>query len=84
MPAARLPNVTDDVLPVVVTLPGLRINVHEPAGRPLNPTEPVAVEQDGWVMVPIAGAAGKAGAAAITTLFETVDVQPKELVMVNV
>ena len=33
--------------------------VHEPeAGRPLKTTDPVGVEQVGWVMVPTTGAVG--------------------------
>ena len=34
-------------LPLVVTLPGLRVNVQLPAGNPLRSTEPVGVWQLG-------------------------------------
>ena len=46
-------------VPVVVIAPGERVRVQVPAaGRPLRTTLPVATEQVGWVMVPIAGANG--------------------------
>ena len=48
-------------VPVVVTAPGLRVNVHVPVeGSPLNTTLPVATVQVGWVIVPTVGAAGMA------------------------
>ena len=48
-------------VPVVVTAPGLRVNVHVPVeGSPLNITLPVATVLVGWVIVPTVGAAGMA------------------------
>ena len=47
VPAVSPLTVVDDVLPVVVIPPGLRISVQVPAGKPLNVTEPVASEQVG-------------------------------------
>ena len=44
------------LVPVPLIAPGLI--VHVPVGSPLNTTLPVAVEQVGWVMVPVVGAAG--------------------------
>ena len=72
-------------VPVVVLPPGILVNVQVPeAGKPFNTTEPVGVLQLGWVIVPTAGAAGKAGAALITTLFEGTETQPTSLVTVKV
>ena len=72
-------------VPVVVLPPGILVNVQVPeAGKPFNTTEPVGVLQLGWVIVPTAGAAGKAGAALIATLFEGTETQPTSLVTVKV
>ena len=57
--------------PVVVTLPGVRVNVQLPvAGKPLKLTLPVANAQVGWVMVPTVGAAG----GALTIIVEKLEV----------
>ena len=70
-------------VPVVVTAPGLRVNVHVPdAGNPLSATDPVATAQVGWVIVPTVGAAGVAGCALITTLADATEVHPAALVTV--
>jgi hypothetical protein len=54
-------------LPVVVTLPGLLINVHDPdEGNPLSTTDPVATVHVGWVMVPAVGAAGNEFTVTVT------------------
>ncbi len=71
------------LLPVVVTPPGLRVNVHDPDGNPLNNTEPVVAEQVGCVMVPTIGAEGIAGCALICTLPDAGEVQPSVLVTLN-
>lgn len=76
--------VVDAVLPVVVIPPGERVNVHEPDGKPLNSTEPVDTVQVGCVRVPTVGADGVAGCELITTLAVGADIQPAELVTVNV
>jgi hypothetical protein len=48
-------------VPVVVTDPGVLVNVHVPVdGRPLNTTLPVAKAHVGCVMVPTMGAVGLA------------------------
>ena len=57
VPAARPLTVVDEVLPVVVIPPGLRVSVQVPDGNPLSTTEPVATEQVGCVML-TAGAEG--------------------------
>ena len=44
------------LVPVPLIAPGLI--VHVPVGKPLKITLPVAVEQVGWVMVPVVGAEG--------------------------
>ena len=44
------------LVPVPLIAPGLM--VHVPVGRPLKITLPVAVEQVGWLMVPVVGAEG--------------------------
>jgi hypothetical protein len=70
-------------VPVVVTLSGLRINVHEPvAGKPLRMTLPVGVLHVGCVIVPIKGAVAGVGVGKIVKLVEAGDVQPKSLVTV--
>jgi hypothetical protein len=71
-------------VPVVVTAPGLRVNVHVPvAGKPLRSTLPVDTVQVGWVIVPTTGAVGVAGCVLITTFAEVVEVQVP-LLTVNV
>jgi hypothetical protein len=48
-------------VPVVITPPGLRVNVHVPVeGNPLNTTLPVGTKHVGWVLVPTTGAEGLA------------------------
>lgn len=68
------------LLPVPAIFPGLI--VQSPAGRPLSCTSPVATEQVGCVMVPIAGAAGVPGFAMTTASAEAGEVHPTELVTV--
>ena len=71
-------------VPVVVTPPGVRVNVHLPvAGNPSSLTLPVDTVHVGWVIVPTIGADGVAGCGLITTLEETVDVHPASLVTVK-
>jgi hypothetical protein len=60
--------------------PGLIIQF--PAGKPFNCMLPVATAQVGWVIAPIAGAAGVPGFAMITTLAEAGEEHPTELVTV--
>jgi len=69
--------VVEVVLPVVVTPPGERVNVHEPDGKPLNTTEPVANAHVGCVIVPTAGAV-IVGTALITTFDDTTEAHPAE------
>jgi hypothetical protein len=71
-------------LPLVLTLPGLRVTIHEPDGRELSATLPDATTHVGWVMLPIAGADGTGGGGLIVTLADDTEVQPGELVTVNV
>ena len=60
VPGARFEIVV--VVPVPATDPGLIIHVPV-AGRPFNSTLPVvAIQEEGWVIVPIIGAVGAAGA----------------------
>ena len=85
MAPAGIPlTVTLEVLPVVVTLPGVRVNVHEPEGKPLNTTEPVGTAQVGCVIVPTVGFDGVAGCELIMTLPDTVEVQPAAFLTLNV
>jgi hypothetical protein len=54
-------------VPLVVTVPGYRVNNHRPvAGNPLRTTLPVETEHVGAVIVPTTGAAGIIGCAVIT------------------
>ena len=69
---------------MVITPPGERVNVHDPDGKPLNTAEPVGTAQVGCVIVPTVGLDGAAGAALTTILLVDVEVQPAELVTVNV
>ena len=72
-------------MPVLVTEPGLRVNVHVPLeGKPLNATLPVAVAHVGCVIVLTAGALGVDGAELITTSPLANDTQPASFVTVNV
>ena len=70
-------------VPVLVTAPGLRVNVQVPeAGKPFKTTLPVATLQVGCVIVPTEGAVGVAGCVLITTLPEAVEVHPAAFVTV--
>ena len=60
--------------------PGLIVQL--PAGKSINITLPVAVEQVGCVIVPTIGADGVTGCAPITTLAEAGEVHPAALVTV--
>ena len=63
-------------VPVVVVPPGVLVSVQVPvAGKPFKTTLPVAREQFGLEIAPIAGAAGGAGFSLITTLAEAWEVQ---------
>ena len=84
MPAARPLIVTEAVLPVVVTLPGVRVNVHEPDGKLLSTTEPAGTVHVGWVIVPTVGLDGPEGNALITTLLDDAEIQPAAFLTVNV
>jgi len=71
-------------IPVLVTDPGLRVNVQLPTdGKPLNATLPVAKAQVGCVIVPTTGALGVEGAALITTSPLATDTQPAAFVTVK-
>jgi hypothetical protein len=71
-------------LPVLVTAPGILVNVHDPVdGNPLKTTLPVDIAHVGCVMVPITGAVGDDGWGLITALAEDTDVQPAALVTVK-
>ena len=62
MPVARPDIVVDNPFPVVVTLPGVLVNVHVPVqGKPLRVTLPVAKVHVGWRIAPTIGADGVAG-----------------------
>ena len=72
-------------VPLIVTLPGIRVRVHVPvAGRPLRATLPVDRAHVGWVMVPTTGAAGVSGCALITTLDDAAETQLRAFVTVKV
>jgi len=72
-------------VPLIVTLPGLRVRVHVPvAGRPLRATLPVDRAQVGWVMVPTTGAAGVSGWTLITTFADAAETQVSAFVTVKV
>ena len=84
MPAARPLKFAVVPDPVIVA-PLLAVTVQLPdAGSPLKATLPVAVAHVGCVIVPTVGAVGVAGWAFTTALPDAADVQPTELVTVNV
>jgi hypothetical protein len=62
-------------VPVVVTPPGILVNVQLPDdGKPLNVTLPVANTHVGCVIVPTTGALGVAGWALTVTLDDDAEV----------
>ena len=72
-------------VPVLVTPPGVRINVHVPDdGKLFNTTLPVAIVHVGCVMVPTVGAGGVGGWVVITTLADDDEIHPDALVTVYV
>ena len=69
--------------PVVVTPPGVLVNVQVPDdGKLFNTTLPVATAHVGCVMVPTVGAVGVAGCALITTLADATETHVEALVTV--
>ena len=66
-------------------LPGKRVSVHVPvAGRPPMTTLPVGRSHVGWVIAPGTGGVGIEGCVSKVTLCDGIEVQPPELVTVNV
>ena len=85
MPASSAVKVLVAPVPEVEIFPGVLINVHVPdEGKPLNATLPVDKVHVVCVMVPTTGADGVTGCAFITTFEDESDMQPDELVTVNV
>ena len=68
-------------MPVPVIAPGLIVQIPV-AGNPFNTTLPVAVEQVGWVIVPIVGADGAPGATLITTSADAAELHPEASVTI--
>ena len=68
------------VTPVPAIAPGLMVQF--PPGKPFNITLPVARTHVGWVIVPIAGAAGVDGCVLITTFPDEGEVHPAAFVTV--
>jgi hypothetical protein len=71
------------VVPVPAIAPGLI--VHVPVdGRPFRTTLPViSVHEDGWPIIPITGEDGVPGGEIITTSVEGREIQPAEVVILN-
>ena len=70
-------------VPVIVTPPGVLVNVQVPDdGNPLNTTLPVATPHAGCVIVPIVGAVAVVGCALITTLADAGEMHVDALVTV--
>jgi len=68
------------LVPVPVIAPGLTVHVPV-AGRPFSTTLPIAaVQDDGWIIVPITGAAGVPGGDIIITSVDGRDIHPAALV----
>ena len=72
------------VVDPVIVAPPVAVTVQLPDGSPLRATLPVAVAQVGCVIVPTIGASGVAGWVLMVALVEATEVQPTELVTVNV
>lgn len=82
VPDARPVTVLLVPVPLMVIPPGFLVNVQAPVpGNPDIMTLPVAVEQVGWVKVPIIGIAGTTGAALIAKFAEDKHVGLMELRM---
>ena len=78
---------TVKVVPEALTmiLPGKRVSVHVPvAGRPPMTTLPVGRSHVGWVIAPGTGGVGIDGFVSKVKLCDGIEVQPPELVTVNV
>ena len=72
-------------VPLIVLEPTDSVTVQVPEfGKPVSATEPVDTEQVGWVIVPMPGWVGVEGCAPMTAPTEDAEVQPPELVTVNV
>lgn len=76
VPATKPEIVVLALLPVIA--PGLIVQL--PAGKPVNVTLPVAMEQVGCVIVPTIGADGIVGCVLITIFVDGVEVHPEALV----
>ena len=85
MPAGRADIVELIPDPVVVTPPGVRVNVQVPLdGKPLSTTLPVDTVHVGCVTVPITGAVGVVGWVLMITFADDADIQLFALVTVKV
>ena len=70
-------------VPVLVTTPGVLVNVHVPvAGKPFRTALPVVRLQVGWVIVPTVGAVGVDGCKLMTMLADAGEMQPEALVTI--
>ena len=68
-------------VPVLVTPPGVLVNVQVPEeGKPFNTTLPVAIVHVGCVVIPTSGAFGVAGWALTTTFVDDAEIHPNALV----
>jgi hypothetical protein len=67
---------------VVVTKPGVLVNIQFPFGNPFSTTLPVDEVQVGCVIDPTTGAPGVDGCSVITILLEAADIHPDALVTV--
>jgi hypothetical protein len=62
--------------PETETVPGYRISVQGPAGRPLRVMLPVGTIQEGWTIFPASGGDGTGGCAFIWTGADGAEIQP--------
>ena len=80
-----MPIVVEVPIPARIVPPGYIVTLHVPdAGSPARETLPVATEQLGCVTVPITGAVGVGGCVVTVAETDATEVQPNELVIVNV
>ena len=85
VPATRPETVVLVPVPFVIIAPGLRINVHVPAGgNPLSTTLPVATVHVRLVIVPTTGAVGKAFTVKVYVATAAAQGAPNGLLVVTV
>lgn len=84
VPAASPLTVVPEADPLEVMLPGFRVRVHEPVGKPVSTTLPVGTVHVGWAITPTAGAAGMAFTVSVYVAVADEQGEPNGLFVVTV